>query len=312
MDPFAATLPEKARALHGDLARNFRQDGARFEQLWRCLDKNKRARVFLSTAGGNPPKVLISPQDTRLEIYKIIPGLKLQEISDDNRLLDLMRYRAECSLWEQYNKGVGDKPGDAAFNEQSMKVNSLHNSHRANPLRYWLNIFSNDEEYIKRIQYPNRMKYEETRALYSGSATTGTCLPRSTGDLVLRRQHHMLQSVNALFVNIMVVEAAYRRAKAVTAAPIATPTGRAEEAMKLFSALRIAYLPDRISVQDVFENVIQQKESYEDILYLCRTDPFVLALSAHGMSRDRNWCQTTRARTCLLPQIGISASQSST
>tara|TARA_R110002060_G_scaffold46296_5_gene57560 strand:- start:1874 stop:2242 length:369 start_codon:yes stop_codon:yes gene_type:complete len=122
----------------------------------------------------------------------------------------------------------------------------------------------------------------------------------------------MLQSVNALFVNIMVVEAAYRRAKAVTAAPIATPTGRAEEAMKLFSALRIAYLPDRISVQDVFENVIQQKESYEDILYLCRTDPFVLALSAHGMSRDRNWCQTTRARTCLLPQIGISASQSST
>ena len=165
MDPFAATLPEKARALHGDLARNFRQDGARFEQLWRCLDKNKRARVFLSTAGGNPPKVLISPQDTRLEIYKIIPGLKLQEISDDNRLLDLMRYRAECSLWEQYNKGVGDKPGDAAFNEQSMKVNSLHNSHRANPLRYWLNIFSNDEEYIKRIQYPNRMKYEETRAL---------------------------------------------------------------------------------------------------------------------------------------------------
>ena len=277
MDSFAVTLPEQVRALHGDLARNFRQDGARFEQLWRCLDRNKRARVFLSTASGTTPRVLISPQDTRLEVHKVIPEMNLQEISEDDRLLDLMRYRSKSSLWEQYNSGVGDEPGDAPFIEQSMGLNGLHNTYdNGNTLRYWLNIFSDDEEYIKRIQYPNRMKYEEAQALYSGSATTGTCLPRSTGDLVLRRQHHMLQSLNALFVNIMVVDAAYRRAKAVTAPPIATPTGRAEEAMKLFSDLRIAYLPDEISVQDILGSATQQKESYEDIFYLCRKDASVL------------------------------------
>ncbi|PVH89460.1 hypothetical protein DL98DRAFT_614758 [Cadophora sp. DSE1049] len=202
--------------------------------------------------------------------------MNLQEISEDDRLLGLMRHRAKASLWEQYRSGVGDEPGDAAFIEQSMRVNDARNScDRGNALRYWLNIFSDNEEYVKRVPYPNRVKYEEAYVLYSGTATSGKCLRRSIGDLVLRRQHHMLQSLNALFVNTIVIDTAYKRAKAVTAAPI-VPTRRMEEAMKLFSDFRITYLPEKLTVQDILGSAIQQKESSEDVLSLCRTEPSVL------------------------------------
>ncbi|KAL2065141.1 hypothetical protein VTL71DRAFT_4282 [Oculimacula yallundae] len=187
MDAFNVELPAKVRDLHKDLATKFRQDGPRAEQLWRSFDKNKRAHAMVNIATG---KLLLKPTDTRLgNLHLLIPEFNLLEISapDDDRLLDLIRHRATTSLWEQYNGGVGEELGDATFIEKSLRNGLTGNT--SDSLQYSLTIFTDNEKYAERTQYQNKKKFNQALSSFSSPATSGACVPRAIGDLILTRQH---------------------------------------------------------------------------------------------------------------------------
>jgi hypothetical protein len=108
MDNQNATLLNE---LHGDLSRKYQKHAAVIETIWQSFSPDDRASCF--KAGAADGAVLKHPLDRSLgEVYKIIPELNLNDImGNPDFLLNILKYRATATLFDQYCTGVNGGPG---------------------------------------------------------------------------------------------------------------------------------------------------------------------------------------------------------
>jgi hypothetical protein len=256
------------KELHRDLARKYQVHGARIEQIWRSF--NRRQREEALKAGAAEGLVLKDPTDRTMgDVYKIMPEWNLRDITEpeSDYLLDHLKDRATKSLFDQYREGVNGGPGDHAFISNSMRVNNLRH---VNPFKYSFTLFIDEDQYGQSFRVTDPAKYRETMAGLSVAVNAGLCVPQSTGELILERQLYLLQALNIMVEDILSGGSASRNART-------RPKKPEEAARAALSTLSIDPKPDKLSLQDLLANAIDQKSSLENYLNLCRTEPSFLA-----------------------------------
>jgi hypothetical protein len=256
------------KELHHDLARKFQLHGSRIEQMWISFDQGRREKAV--RAGAADGCVLADPSDQSMgDVYKIIPEWNLRDLTQpaSDYLLDLLKHRATKSLSDQYCDGVRGALGDHAVILESMRVHNLRN---VNPFQYCFTLFTNEATYGKSYKVVDSAKYREIMAKLSTAINDGLCVPQSMGDLILQRQICLLQALNTLVEDIL-EEGSTSRKKT------ARPKKPEETARVALSTLSIDHKPEKMSLENLIAQALDQKNALEDYVTLCRTEPVFLA-----------------------------------
>ncbi|KAJ5158920.1 uncharacterized protein N7500_008571 [Penicillium coprophilum] len=171
MDDENATL---LKALHSDLSRKYRYHAAVIETIWKSFSPNERANCF--KAGAADGAVLKHPLDRSLGVvYKIIPELNLNDImSNPDYLLNILKYRATTTLFEQYCNGCNGGPGDHAIIEESVRTQGLKH----------VNSFKNCYTMFQDPMYATSYKIvaQEALAVFEPAIRARVCIPQSVGE----------------------------------------------------------------------------------------------------------------------------------
>lgn len=258
--------PAYLKELHRDLARKYKLHGAKLGEIWSSLGRNERRNVI--KAGAAEGQVLKDPLDRSLgNVYKIIPEWNLRDLTDpaSDSLLDIMHYRANASLCEQYQRGVAGGPGDAEFINTSIYRRNLE---PAEPFKYSFTLFMDEEGYGKSYDIPDRSMYREVMNGLSQAVHAGVCVPRSTGELIMCRQLYMLQSLNIVIMDILEAGS--------TAQQIPKSKKSEKAALQALSTLSIDEKPEKLSLADITARAFDQKCALEDYLHLCLSEPVFL------------------------------------
>lgn len=213
--------------------------------------------------------VLKTPTDRALgNVYKLIPEWNLRDIAEPGSdfLLHILKHRATKSLCEQYIEGVNGGPGDATVISDSMRTNGLRH---IESFQYSFTVFYDEDKYGQSFRVPNRVRYQEVMADLSKGVDAGLIVPRSMGELVLERQTLLLQCLNILVEDILEAGSTTRKEKPRTKKPDKAATAA-------LSKLSIDPKPEKLSVEDLLARALDQKNSLEDYVRLCRSEPEVL------------------------------------
>jgi hypothetical protein len=258
---------ELVQELYRDLARKYQIHRPKVEEIWSSLNASQRARTF--KAGAAEGRVLKNPTDRSMgNVYKVIPEINLRDIAESGSdyLLHLLRHRATKSLIEQYGEGINGAPGDHQFIVNSMRDNNLRH---ANQFKYCFTTFFDEDNYGKSYKTPDASKFAQVMAGLSTAVDAGLCVPQSTGELILERQLYTLQTLNILIDDIL-DSSSTRNTKKL-------PKKSEEAARAALSNLTIVAKPDKLSLQDLEANALDQKSSLNEHLNLCCTEPVFLA-----------------------------------
>lgn len=259
---------ELLKELRGDLARKYQLHGTKIEQIWRSLGRPLREKAL--KAGAAEGRVLKTPTDRTMgNVYKVMPELNLRDIGEPESdfLLDILKHRATKSISEQYIEGVNGGPGDATFILESMRTTGLrHNK----TFRYSFTVFLDEDRYGQSFTVPDRTRYQEVMAGMSKGVEAGLVVPQSTGELILERQTYLLQCLNILVEDILEIGSTTRKTKPRSKKPD-------EAATAALSKLSIDSKPEKLSVEDLLARALDQKNSLEDYVRLCRSEPEFLA-----------------------------------
>ena len=152
-------------------------------------------------AGAADGVVLKDPLDDSLgNVYMFMPEWNLRDITDpsSDSLLDLLKHRAEASLFQQYCRGLRSGPGDHAHivemmhTENLKHVNSFHNCYT---------FFTDDDKYGNSYHLVSNIA--QTLRAFAPAIQAGLCVPQSTGELILQRQIFLLQSLAIMIDDVL-------------------------------------------------------------------------------------------------------------
>ncbi|KAH7017420.1 hypothetical protein EDB80DRAFT_704864 [Ilyonectria destructans] len=251
--------------LHDDLARKYTTHVVRVENIWRSLNKLQRARCL--KAGAADGAVLKHPFDTSLgNVYKLVPELNLRDITEPGSdfLLDLLKYRATKSLFEQYCAGINGGPGDRAFIHEMMEKKGLRHAES----------FKDCHTFFMEGQYGTSIRimaeHAETLADFAPAIQAGLCIPQATGELILQRQIFLLQSLTILIDDILEEGSKTRSRKK-------PPTKSSTAATAALSKLTLEAPAVKLELPDLVSSARNQRDTFEEDLNLLSTEPVVLA-----------------------------------
>ncbi|KAI0123759.1 hypothetical protein BJ170DRAFT_703838 [Xylariales sp. AK1849] len=252
-------ISDVTRDLHRDLARKWRNHGARTEELWRS---------FAFKAGLAEGSVLKHSQDTSLgNVYKFTPEYNLQDITAPGEfLLDMLKHRATKSLEEQYISGFNSRPGDHHITQMMRTRNLQH----VNPFKDCWTFFMDGDRYGKSFELLKDK--EQTLAVFGPAINAGMCVPQAVGGLVLNRQQFLLQSLNIICEDILDVGSTARSQK-----PLPNkPTDAAVAALSNLSIGTSDQAP-KLDLPYLVSSTREQRASLLDVLNLMCTEPVFLA-----------------------------------
>ncbi|KAK6063532.1 hypothetical protein SCUP515_12366 [Seiridium cupressi] len=275
-------IGDTIKDLHQDLARKWRNHGARIEELWRrqllrqilrhvrwadLSSQGLRTKAF--KAGLAESSVLKHSQDISLgNVYKFTPEYNLRDVTAPGEfLLDMLKHRATRSLQEQYISGFNDRPGDHEHITEMMRTRNLRH---ANSFKDCWTFFMDEERYGKSFQLLKDK--EQALAAFQPAIRAGLCVPQSVGELILNRQLYLLQSLNVICEDILDIGSTTRSQKQVPKKP-------ADAAAAALSNLSIG-TSDRAPKPDLpylVNSTREQKASLMDVLNLMCTEPVFLA-----------------------------------
>lgn len=268
MDDSSGTV---VKDLHQDLVRKYKIHSSNVESYWRSFTTAQRAKCL--KAGAADGVVLKHSMDVSLgSVYKFIPEINLRDISaSPDFLLDMLKHRAQKSLFEQYRVGVNNGPGDLAFIRDMMERRNLQH---VNSFKDCYTFFI-DDNYGQSVQLVSHQK--QTLAEFKPALDAGLCIPQSTGELILQRQIYLLQTLNILVEDIL-EEGSSSRAKKQPAkkTKMATSERLAPEAPKI-----------PVTIPDLIVASGEQSDSQQEYLDLLTQEPVVLASATnfHFFSR---------------------------
>lgn len=261
-------MDKSVKVLHRDLARKHKRHGPRVEQMWRSLNQAQRAEVL--KAGS--VDVLKGSTDTSLgNVYKIMPEWNLRDIAGPSSefLLDMLKHRATTSLQQQYKSGVNGGLGDHAHIVDMMNKKNLELTD-ANKVKDGYTLFFEEETYGKSVKVTARGDKKEFLAAMAPAIQAQLAVPQSTGDLILLRQQHLLQSLNIIIEDILEAGSTTRDQKTRPKKPI-------EAANTALSDLSFHAVPKNIELVDLLESSLSRQSYLEEYFDLICTEPTVLA-----------------------------------
>lgn len=252
------------RQLRADLERKYKQHGQRLQIYWTSFDHSKRAACI--KAGTLDGAVLNNRQDTSLgQVHRIMPEWNLRDLalSGPSVLLDMMKFRATTSLFDQYRTGPNDTPGDAEFIRRSIQ-NGLRPSQ---PRLNCYTLFMDEEQYGD--SYDLGHQKEQALQAFAPAIRAGLCVPQSTGDFIITRQIYLLQSLVILVDDIL--------EQGSTTRNTTKRSSKAREPLVASSSKAGSAQPAQSSLSDLIARSDDQKSLYQDLLNLAVAEPPVLA-----------------------------------
>ncbi|KAF7952559.1 uncharacterized protein EAE97_002056 [Botrytis byssoidea] len=233
---------------HADLARKFKLHGPKIERIWRSFDQSQRVNVFKVSVVED--RYLKHSKDQSVGARsKFVPEMNLHDITTEPQyLLDHLRHRATTSLLHQYRVGIHDGPGDCMFVLENMRDKNLRHTHS------FKHCFtgSYDEETYGR-----------------------TVVSREADELVLNRQLHTLIHLNTLVAGILDAEPATKSTKP-------QPKKSNKAVISALSSLSIVDCQEKLSLDDIINNSLDQKTAVSDYLVFCCSESFILQHMVNG------------------------------
>jgi hypothetical protein len=268
------------REIHGDLARKYRRHATAIETAWRSLHCPDRIRCMKD--GAKDGAVLRDPTDISLgNVYKIMPEWNLRDVTAPNSdyLLEMLKFRATTSLFEQYRAGPNGDPrnGDRAIIEESMAKRNLR---LAEPYKDCYTFFfgaeggSGSSDMYGKSFHIKREK-EATMAEFGPAIQAGLCLPQSVGELILQRQMYLLSSLNVMIDDILDIGSKTRGRSEI---PKRRPQDQGAAALSNLKKLSLKEpLARTITLADIFSAADERRDAHQDFASLLSTEPVVLA-----------------------------------
>ncbi len=267
-DP-AITNVALLKELHADLARKYTRHEATIDPFWRSFDAAQRAACL--RAGAAEGLVLKHPTDRSLgNVYKFVPECNLRDIADSGPdfLLDLLKYRATTSLFQQYCEGPRGGPGDHGLIAEMERTRGLRH---VQTFDRCFTLFPDDSQYGQ--SFSIAPDGDQVLAGLQSAMRAGLCVPQSRGELILRRQIFLTQAL-AILVDDILEEGSRTRAKSTKE----TPKKSDKAASPALAKLAIQdQAPAEDPMPDLIASALEQKATLNEYFGLLRTEPVVLA-----------------------------------
>ncbi|KAJ3947829.1 uncharacterized protein N0V96_002064 [Colletotrichum fioriniae] len=173
-------------------------------------------------------------------------------------------HRIKKTPMEQYCYGLNGGKGDADVIQESMRTQGLRPPASD---KDWYMLFSDGEWYGCTVYLPE--KDEKSLGGLVPAIRAGLVPPRDIGELILKRQVTLLQSLNILIDNIL-EQGSKTRSKAQC------PKKPEDTTTAAFAKLSIPQSPAKLSLADLVNNAYDQAASLKERIELC-SEPVVLA-----------------------------------
>lgn len=162
-------------------------------------------------AGDVPPETESSeseiPHEWRLgKLCEVFPGMDLAYLSvSPNTLFDALKSRATRSLQQQFFTGTMGRAGDRGYIlDRVARQKEKEDLVTDEPADDFYTFFTNGDKYGRSFRISSLSKMgKEVRTEVDAAFRAGLCVPRSVGNLVLKRQISILSSLNALVDGIL-------------------------------------------------------------------------------------------------------------
>ncbi|TGO62048.1 hypothetical protein BOTNAR_0119g00120 [Botryotinia narcissicola] len=235
---------------HADLARKYKLHGPKIEQIWRSFDQSQRVNVFKVSVVED--RCLKHSKDQSVGARsKFVSEMNLHDItSEPEYLLDHLRNRAATSLLHQYRVGIHDGPGDCIF-------------------KHCFTGFYDEETYGQSFKATTGANYREIITKIASEIKGRTVVSREVGELVLNRQLHTLIHLNILVADILDAGSATKSTKP-------QPKKSNKAVISALSSLSIVDCQEKVSLDDIINNSLDQKTAVSDYLGLCCSESFIL------------------------------------
>lgn len=203
--------------------------------------------------------------------YNLVPEFDMQNISNKPEfLLGHLKHRGTTSLFHQYCHGAHEKLGDRnAVIEMTRDSQDRH----IDPLRFSLALFG-DMPYGHFVDFEPNSNINEKLAVFKPVMLAGFCVPRSIGEMILKRQLLIIQKLNILMFNILYLSSQSRQ-------EIERPKRYEQAPSAALSKLTIQERPKKLALSDLISCAQDQKDTFEEFLSLLSADQDMLA---HAMS----------------------------
>ncbi|TGO09857.1 hypothetical protein BTUL_0152g00120 [Botrytis tulipae] len=257
---------------HADLARKYKLHGPKIEQIWRSFDQIQRVNVF--KVGVVEDGYLKHSQDQSIGApWKIVPEMNLHDITTEPEyLLDHLRHRATTSLLHQYRVGNHDGPGDCMFILENMRDKNLRHTHS---FKHCFTGFYDEETYGQSFKATTAVNYREIITKIASEIKGRTVVSQEVGELVLSRQLHTLIHLNILVADIL-------DAGSTTKSTKPRPKKSNKAVISALSSLSIVDCQEKLSLDDIINNSLDQKTAVGDYLVLCCSESFILQHMVNG------------------------------
>lgn len=153
-------------------------------------------------AGDVPPETESSeseiPHEWRLgKLCEVFPGMDLAYLSvSPNTLFDALKSRATRSLQQQFFTGTMGRAGDRGYIlDRVARQKEKEDLVTDEPADDFYTFFTNGDKYGRSFRISSLSKMgKEVRTEVDAAFRAGLCVPRSVGNLVLKRQISILSS----------------------------------------------------------------------------------------------------------------------
>ncbi|KAK1246964.1 hypothetical protein MKX08_000766 [Trichoderma sp. CBMAI-0020] len=268
MNPSQSTAALKA--LHSDLALKYKAHALEIEAGWKSLSKDQRVAYFQNGATDDEASTQFLDASLGIE-YNIVPEFKLQDISTKPEfLLDHLKHRGTTSLFHQYCHGAHGKMGDRNI---IIEMTRDSQDRHLDPLKVSLALFG-DMPYGHFVDFEAASNFHEQLAVFKPVMLAGFCVPRSIGEMILKRQLLIIQKLNILIYNILYLGSQSRQ-------EIERPKRYEQTPSAALSKLTIQERPKKLALSDLVSSAQDQKDTFEEYLGLLSADQDMLA---HAMS----------------------------
>lgn len=147
------------------------------------------------------------PHEWRLgKLCEVFPGMDLAYLSvSPNTLFDALKSRATRSLQQQFFTGTMGHAGDRGYIlDRVARQKEKEDLVTDEPADDFYTFFTNGDKYGRSFRISSLSKMgKEVRTEVDAAFRAGLCVPRSVGNLVLKRQISILSSLNALVDGIL-------------------------------------------------------------------------------------------------------------
>lgn len=162
-------------------------------------------------AGDVPPGTESSESEITHEwrlgkLCEVFPGMDLAYLSvSPNTLFDALKSRATRSLQQQFFTGKMGRAGDRGYIlDRVARQKEKEDLVTDEPADDFYTFFTNGDKYGRSFRISSLSKMgKEVRTEVDAAFRAGLCVPRSVGNLVLKRQISILSSLNALVDGIL-------------------------------------------------------------------------------------------------------------